>query len=191
MTRGLDRAALRGLTMLPEVNKSSFGTKKVNGWKYPPMNYGRAGVNGSWLTRASIQSLGGIVANDPEEAVYIVAHTDAQGELLNGERRYTISFAEGQMPPVNAFWSMSLYDSTNNLVENSINRYSLGDRSPGLVVSKDGKLILHISREPPADELRNNWLPAPKDEFYLVLRAYLPGKELVDQTWEPPAIVRQ
>lgn len=191
MQRGLDRAALRGLAMLPEVNQSSYGTRIVNGWKYPPTNYGRAGVNGAFLTRAALQSLGGIVANDPDEAVYIVAHTDQAGRLLNGEANYRITFPAGKTPPVKAFWSMSIYDNTNNLVENSIDRYSLGDRTPGLVTASDGSLSLLVSHAPPPNDQRSNWLPAPKGEFYLVLRAYLPGGALIQQSWEPPAVTRQ
>ncbi len=191
MRHGLDRAVLRGLTLLPEVNQTNFGTKLVNGWKYPPMDYGRAGVNGAWLTRASLQSLGGIVANDPEEAVYIVAHADSGGQLLNGKSHYRIHFAKDQIPPVKAFWSMSLYDNTNNLVDNALNRYSLGDRSPGLVFNPDGSLTLYVGHEPPDGAAQSNWLPAPADEFYLVVRAYLPSKPIVDQIWEPPAVVRQ
>ena len=96
-----------------------------------------------------------------------------------------------QIPPVKAFWSMSLYDNTNNLVDNALNRYSLGDRSPGLVFNPDGSLTLYVGHELPEGAAKSNWLPAPADEFYLVLRAYLPGKPIVDQIWEPPAVVRQ
>lgn len=191
MLRGLDRAVLRGLTMLPEVNQTSFGTKLVNGWKYPPADYGRAGVRGAWLTRASMQSLGGIVANDPQEAVYIVAHTDAGGELLQGQSTYRIDFAKGQIPPVQAFWSMTMYDNTNNLVANPLNRYSLGDRSPGLTYNADGSLSLYVGHTPPSGVAQSNWLPAPDGEFYLVLRAYLPAESIVDQHWVPPPVVRQ
>ncbi len=190
MQRGLDRAAMRGLMLLPEVNQTSYGTKLVNGWKYPPMNYGRAGVDGSFLTRAALQSLGGIVANDPEEAVYIVAHTDAEGLLLNGGDNYQVTFAKGQTPPVDAFWSMTIYDNTNNLVKNPIDRYSLGDRTTDLQPNADGSTTIYIGRQPPAQAPHSNWLPAPEDDFYLVLRAYLPKAEIVSQTWEPPALVK-
>ena len=123
--------------------------------------------------------------------VYIVAHTDSGGQLLSGKSHYRIHFAKSQIPPVKAFWSMSLYDNTNNLVDNSLNRYSLGDRSPGLVFNPDGSLTLYVGHELPEGAAKSNWLPAPADEFYLVLRAYLPGKPIVDQIWEPPAVVRQ
>ncbi|MBK9522026.1 MAG: DUF1254 domain-containing protein [Rhodocyclaceae bacterium] len=188
MQRGLDRAAMRGLMLLPEVNKTSYGTKLVNGWKYPPRVYGHAGLDGSFLTRAAMQSLGGIVANDAEEAVYIVAHTDGKGQLLDGSRNYQITFTKDKIPPVKAFWSMTIYDDTNNLVRNSLDRYSLGDRTSGMKYNSDGSLTLHISHKLPSEDVKANWLPAPEGEFYLVLRAYLPDEAIINQEWAPPSL---
>ncbi len=185
---GLQRASLRALMLLPEVHKSNYGTKLVNGWKYPPADLGRSGLQGQFLTRAVLQSLGGIVANDPDEAVYLVATRTVDGELLNGEHSYRITFGKDNLPPVQSFWSMTLYDSTNNLAANPLNRYSLGDRNPDLKYAEDGSLSFYVGHEPPADELQSNWLPAPDDEFYLLLRTYLPGPAIVEQSWQPPEI---
>jgi hypothetical protein len=188
MRNGMARAALRALLLLPQVNNSSYGTTLVNGWKYPPKDFGRSGVSGQFLVRAAIQSLGGIVANDPAEAVYLPAMRDLQGNLLVGKNRYKITFAKDRMPPVNSFWSLTMYDSTNNLAANKIDRYSLGDRSTGLSYAADGSLTLYVGQQEPAAEHLSNWLPAPDDEFYLVLRTYLPKSELIQQSWQPPMI---
>ena len=192
MQRGLDRAAMRGLMMLPEVNKTSYNTKLVNGlvngWKYSPRVYGHAGLDGSFLTRAAMQSLGGIVANDAEEAVYIVAHTDGAGQLLSGITNYQITFTKDKIPPVKAFWSMTIYDDTNNLVRNNLDRYSLGDRTSGMKYNNDGSLTIHISHTLPSEAVKANWLPAPEGEFYLVLRAYLPDDAIINQEWVRPSL---
>lgn len=188
MRRGLERAALRGLLMLPEVNASNYEKKVVNGWKYPPPYYGRAGAKGAFLTRAALQSLGGIIVHDPEEAVYLIGNSDSAGDRLEGSSNYRITFPKGKLPPADAFWSLTMYDRTNNLVENSIDRYALGDRTPGLALNDDGSLTFYVGHAPPKNGPQSNWLPAPKDGFHMVLRIYIPSQEVVQQRWEPPAI---
>lgn len=188
MRRGLERAALRGLPMLREVNKSDYEKKVINGWKYPPTYYGRAGAQGAFLTRAALQSLGGIIVHDPEEAVYVIGSRDAAGDRLDGSSNYRITFPKGKLPPAKSFWSVTLYDDTLNLVENSIDRYSLGDRTPGLVFNDDGSMSFYIGYAPPKNGPQSNWLPAPKGQFFLVMRIYIPGQEVVEQRWEPPGI---
>jgi len=188
MQKGMQRAAIRGLTITRDVSESDYQTKIVNGWKYLPVVLGRAGTETEYLIRAAFQSLGGIVANDPEEAVYIVANSDANGDELNSKNRYKIQFNKENLPKANAFWSLTMYDMTNNLTPNPINRYSLGDRSEGLQYDQDGGLSLYISHDPPAGGNESNWLPAPKGKFYLILRAYLPSQEIVEQSWEPPPL---
>lgn len=190
MQAGMSRAALRAMLLLPQVNQANYATKLVNGWKYPPKDFGRSGMAGLFLVRAAIQSLGGIVANDPEEAVYLSAMRDLDGKLLDGEHGYRITFSKDNMPPTHAFWSLTMYDSSNNLAANKLNRYSLGDRSKGLAYAEDGSLTLYIGSAPPTDGHLSNWLPAPADEFYLILRTYLPGPAIIEQSWQPPVIER-
>ena len=188
MQAGLARASLRTLMLLPEVNKSPYGTTLVNGWKYPPKNFGRTGPDGQHLLRAALQSYAAVLVNDPEENIYLPAWRDVNGTLFNGKTSYKMTFAKGNTPPVNAFWSLTMYDDTNNLARNEINRYSLGDRTPGLKYAEDGSLTLYIGEDKPADELLSNWLPAPPGDFYLVIRAYFPKPALFQQTWQPPIV---
>src|SRR5262245_4529013 len=130
--RGLARAIVEGQKLILQVARGGAITKEVNGWRYPPPVMGRAGPHGDFLTRAALQSFGGITANDPEEAVYLFTITDADGKLLTGNGRYVLRFGAKQVPSVGAFWSVTMYGLDRNLVDNPINRYSLGDRSSGL-----------------------------------------------------------
>ncbi len=124
--QNLVRAAVTGMQLLKQVFLSGFSATLVNGWRYPNRKEGRA--SDDFLLRAAWQSLAGIVANDPAEAVYLGNFTDANGEKLSGANRYELRFAPGKEPPVDAFWSITMY-ANYNLVSNLINRYSLGDRT--------------------------------------------------------------
>lgn len=189
--KGLARAAARGKSVLLGISLSGMGTKEVNGWKYPPSSYGRAGLAGDYLIRGALQCYGGIVANDPVESVYLTASADSDGSELQGHERYLLHFEPGDFPNVNAFWSLTMYGLDTNLVANAIDRYSIGDRTPGIQKDKDGGLTLYIQSQSPGTNLESNWLPSPSTgTFYLVLRAYLPGPSFIDQTWIPPAIAR-
>jgi hypothetical protein len=130
--RGLARAAVDGRKMLDDVIRSGQLGKRVNGWSQPPKDFGRAGVADDFLLRASVQCLGGIIANDPAEAVYFNTAFDGSGGLLDGSKRYTLRFSPGHLPQVEGFWSITLYDSTYNFTPNPINRYAIGDRTAGL-----------------------------------------------------------
>jgi len=126
---GLARAAKDGRALLQEILKAGGDGKRVNGWSYPPPDLGRAGQHDDWVTRGAIQCLGGIISNDPAEAVYMNTFTDIAGKKLTGENRYVLHFKKEDFPQVNAFWSMTMYDLTYNLVANPINRYSIGNRT--------------------------------------------------------------
>jgi hypothetical protein len=185
--RGLVRAAKEGRRILNAVNASGLG-KRVNSWRYPTPTLGRAGVRDDFLMRASLQCLAGIIANDPEEAVYLNTALDAEGQPLQGGRDYTLRFGPGELPPVKAFWSLTLYQDYN-MVANPIDRFSIGDRTPGLRRDPDGSLTIYIQSEPPAGDARANWLPSPKQRpFMLILRAYLPEPEIIEQRWQPPVL---
>lgn len=186
--RGLARAQSDGLALLQHAVQTGGNSCQVNGWFYPPPILGRAGHHQDFLTRASQQALAGVVANDPEEAVYLYTYTDIQGQPLHGQQAYTVRFEPGQTPPVEGFWSLSLYDLNFMLVPNPLNRHSLGDRSPELVPDADGGLTLHIQHEHPGPEREPNWLPAPEAPFYIILRTYHPGGAIVNQAWQPPTL---
>lgn len=143
---------------------------------------GRYGTD--YLHRATVAKIG-LGANVPEESMYHVTREDTDGETLRGSTGYALHFDADQLPPVDprGFWSITLYGPDMFLVPNSIARYAIGDRTPGLVRGDDGSLDVWISSSPPP-EGRTNWLPAPEGEFILMLRAYLP----TDQSWSPPVV---
>ncbi len=132
-----------------------------------------------------------IYTNSPQEALYPIAETDGDGEPLSGEHCYVLEFPTGQLPPVDAFWSVTLYDSRSRLmVHNPIERYSIGDRTPGLRYGDDGSLTLHVQHRSPGEALESNWLPTPEGRFYLNARAYMPQSALLDGSYRFPAVRR-
>ncbi len=158
----------------------------VNNWSVMTDKMGRYGTD--YLFR-SIIALVGLGSNLPEDAVYPIARVDAEGKALTGANRYVIRFAKGQLPPVGAFWSVTMYNSKQAYVDNPINRYVIGDRDK-LNYDDDGSLALYIQHESPGKGKESNWLPASKDEFNLVMRLYWPKKEILNGTWNPPAVER-
>ncbi len=186
--RGLARAAQEGRSLLAGLMDAGGASKHVNGWKYPPPTMGRAGLADDFVTRGAIQCFGGIIANDPEEAVYLFVSADSEGRPLSGEHRYALRFPPGQLPKVNAFWSLTMYGLDTNLVANPLDRFALGDRSSGLQPDPDGGLTIDVQTDAPGPARESNWLPAPQDNFYMVLRAYLPAEEIVNQEWVPPPV---
>jgi hypothetical protein len=131
----------------------------------------------------------GLGANLSEDAVYAAADVDAAGQPLSGENRYRIRFSPGALPPVKAFWSLTIYNERHFLVPNPIGRYALGDRDP-VRAEPDGTLDLFIQHDDPGPERSANWLPAPAQGFSLVLRLYFPKAAILDGRWRPPAVVR-
>lgn len=160
----------------------------VNGWGYQERGLGEA--TASDLTRASV-ALGGLAALGEEEAMYLQATTDGADAPLNGANRYRWRVPASGVP-AGAFWSLTIYQAEDDgrffLVENPINRFSIGDRTPGLVRNADGSFDILIQRDRPEGALAANWLPAPAGEMRLSLRAYLPKKALRDRSWRPPAV---
>ncbi len=133
---------------------------------------------------------GGLWGNHPYEAAYIMTYVDDQGEQLNGTHTYTIRL--DPTPPVSAFWSLTMYSVPDFfLVANPIDRYSIGDRTPGVVHDPDGALTITISHEEPKDATaKANWLPSPPGDFRPVLRMYEPSPAVLDQSYVVPAITR-
>jgi hypothetical protein len=188
--KGLARAAVAGLKILQAQFLSGVWATVVNGWRYPPPNEGRAGDD--FLVRAADQSLAGIVANDPAEAVYLVNMQDASGEAFSSDSRYELHFDGEDLPPVDAFWSLTMYKADMNLVPNPANRYAIGDRTAGLVRNDDGGVTIYIQREPPAEDRAPNWLPCPDTgTWFVILRMYQPATEVIDATWKCPGIERK
>src|ERR1700709_482915 len=174
------------------------GQKDVNGWKIGSLFGDRLFYSGDWLKRAAAAK-GGIYGNDAVEAVYPMAKTLADGEVLDGSKhKYTITFPAGQFPPVDAFWSVTMYDGKSQLlIENPINRYLINSPMlPGMKNNADGSLTLHIQNRSPGADKESNWLPAPTNLIYLVMRLYWPEPTehprlpAGEGSWQPPAIVR-
>jgi hypothetical protein len=171
--------------------------KNINGWAVSSFFGNRAFFNGNWLLRAA-GAKAGIYGNDAEEATYPLAKALANGEALDGSKHnYTLTFPAGQLPPVNAFWSVTMYDGkTQLLIENQINRYLINSPMlPGMKKNADGSITLHIQKDSPGADKESNWLPAPNGLIYLVMRLYWPKAEAPsilppgNGTWQPPAIV--
>lgn len=158
---------------------------QTNGWT---TNYSGARFGKDYLLRAAVAK-DQIYVAVPEEAIYPVGRTDSAGAPLDGRNSYTITMPAAGLPPVNAFWSITLYDDNGFMVPNSLQRYSLGDRTPDLVRRPDGSVVIVIGARP-AHRPDENWLPAPEGPFYLMMRLYQPGKAILDHLWTPPPILR-
>jgi len=174
------------------------GSADINGWKVGSLFGDRAFYNGDWLKRAAA-AMGGIYGNDGAEAMYPMTRTDIDGDTLDGSKHdYTLTFPAGHLPPVNAFWSVTMYDGkTQLLIKNPINRYLINSPMlPDMKKNADGSLTIYIQKDSPGKDKEANWLPAPNDEIYLVMRLYWPKTEAPSVlpagkgTWSPPGIVK-
>jgi hypothetical protein len=170
--------------------------KNINGWQVGAAQGGRTFYHGDYLLLAAAAKMG-IYGNDPDEATYPATRKDGSGAELDGSKHnYTLTFATGQYPSANAFWSVTMYDGkTQLLVENPINRYLINSPMlPALKKNKDGSLTLYIQKDPPSADRKTNWLPAPNGPIYMVMRLYWPKQEPPsilppgDGTWKPPAL---
>jgi hypothetical protein len=140
-------------------------------------------------TRAVV-ALVGLGANLAADAVYPSAFVDGDGTTLNGANRYVLHFDKGQEPPVQAFWSVTMYDPDSFFVANPINRYAVSSWMP-FKRNADGSLDLYIQNASPGTDKEANWLPAPAGEFNVTMRMYWPTESppsIVDGTWKPPAL---
>lgn len=182
--RGLERALEAGQGLVAASMQASRPTE--HGWIVPRL-VGRYGFD--YLARATVVKGG--YGNLPEESLYAAALTDDSGRVLTGGGRYRIRFERGALPPVNAFWSLSAYDiRSGKLVENEIQRYSLGDRTPGLVYGADGSLTIALQATKPT-EPAVNWLPTPSSPlpFIAVMRMYEPREEALSGAYALPEVV--
>jgi hypothetical protein len=172
--------------------------KKINGWNVGAAFGDRDFYHGDWLLRAAAAKAG-IFGNEAEEAMYPMAKSLPNGEELDcSKHNYRLTFPAGQLPPVNAFWSVTMYDGkTQLLIKNPIDRYLINSPMlPQLKKNDDGSLTLYIQKDSPGKDKESNWLPAPNGPIYLVMRLYWPKTEPPsilppgDGTWKPPGIVQ-
>jgi hypothetical protein len=158
--------------------------REVNGWS---MNTDTMGVYGNYYLKRAIVTQVGLGANLPEDAIYPLNIGDSNGKPLDGANKYVLHFSKGETPPVNAFWSITLYDPQGFQVGNSLNRFAVSSWMP-FKHNADGSLDLYFQNESPGKDLEANWLPAPKGSFNLTMRLYGPKAEALNGKWNPPAI---
>ena len=169
---------LRQKALVQTSSKGFFGTREELGKDY--------------LVYRSMGAMLGIYGNSTEEAVYASQQTGPDGKVLDGNRKWVLRFEPGQLPPVNEFWSITMYNLPERLlVDNPIDRYSLGDRTPGLKQGPDGSLEIYIQNAHPGPDRESNWLPAPKGPFFFVARFYGPRQPAMDGTWTLPPLVER
>ncbi len=180
--KGLRRAIERGQQI---IASRRVGDVPVNGWVPPQAHLGKFGDD--YLYRASVAKFGLAATSRDETHNFVIGMSDQQP--LKGGRKHVLRFEKGQLPPVDAFWSVTMYHAPAGfLVDNPIQRYSIGDRTKGLRYGEDGALEIYIQHESPGKDKESNWLPAPKGDFALALRCYLPRKTISDGTWKPPPV---
>lgn len=159
----------------------------TNGWQ---MNTDTMGVYGNYYLKRSIVALVGLGANQVDDAIYPLNIVDADGKPVMAENNYVLHFEKSEIPPVNAFWSLTLYDEEGYQVANPLNRFAIGDRD-ALKYNADGSLDLLIQHESPGKDKESNWLPAPKSgKLGLTLRLYAPKAAVVNGEWNPPPVRR-
>jgi hypothetical protein len=188
---GLAEGARLGLDHIKQ-QIATFG-HEVNGWRISTSGFGtRQMLAGNWTNRAAA-AMAGIYGNDAQEALYPLLSTDSDGKKPDcSSNRYTLTFAPGQLPPVRAFWSVTMYDGrTQLLVANPIDRYLINSPMlPNLKKNADGSLTLYVQKDSPGAEKAANWLPAPAGPVYVVMRLYWPAQAALDGKWQPPPLQR-
>lgn len=184
IAKGVKSAPKIGLEKI-QAHFEEFGVQ-VNGWTV----FKKTGIYGTdYLDRALIAMVG-LGANLPEDAVYPTSKVDVDGHSYSGSNKYVMRFDKGLLPPVNGFWSLTMYNSDFFFVSNPLNRYTLSQRNQ-FNVDDDGSITLYIQNENPGKDKEANWLPAPEGEFVLMLRLYWPKEDsptILNGSWVPPAV---
>jgi hypothetical protein len=189
-------------TVSPAVKKALEGApeagQRLMEWKLPTlarmanhwsMNTDTMGVYGNYYLKRANVTQQGLGANLPEDAIYPLNLGDEAGRPLDGANKYTLHFEKGATPPVNAFWSVTLYDQDGFQVTNSLNRFAVSSWMP-FKYSSDGSLTLYFQNESPGGDREANWLPSPKGAFNLTMRLYAPKSDVLTGKWNPPPITR-
>jgi hypothetical protein len=186
----LKRTAIAAESQLlaPLLQFHNNGRPVGNGWTSPP-NGARWGFD--YLSRAAT-ARSNMYDNAPEETRYVYTDFDSKGQRLNGAQAYTVTFKKGETPPVNGFWSLTLYNREHLFSANPLNRYSLGTKSKSMQFGKDGSLSVYVQSDAPGSDQESNWLPAPKGaDFSLYIRAYWPKDAILQDSWTPPIVERR
>ncbi len=185
-------------TMKDAVDSAAEDAQKLMAWKMPTlarvanhwlMNTDTMGVYGNYYLKRACITQWGLGANLPEDAIYPSNLGDESGKPLEGTSRYLIHFDKATIPPVSAFWSITLYDADGFQVPNSINRFAVSSYMP-FTFNSDGSLDLYIQNQSPGKGKEANWLPAPKGGFNLLMRLYAPKSDALTGKWNPPAVTK-
>jgi hypothetical protein len=184
LQRALDAAPGEALALMQATMPRM--ARVVNGWQ---MNTETIGVYGNHYLKRAMVDMVGLGANPAEDAVYPLGLTDADGQPLDGDHDYVLHFEEQELPPVDAFWSLTMYDAQGFQVDNPIGRFAIGDRDD-LVYNTDGSLDLYIQHVSPGPDKEANWLPALPGPLGVTMRLYSPRPEVLDGRWNPPSIRR-
>ena len=168
------------------VWKTKSLARVVNGWS---MNTDTMGVYGNYYLKRAIITQVGLGANLPEDAIYPLNLYDDTGQPLDGRNDYTLHFTKADLPPADAFWSVTLYDPQGYQVANPLNRFAVSSWMP-FVYNGDGSLDLYFQHASPGADKEANWLPAPKGPFNLTMRLYAPRSEALTGQWNPPAVTK-
>jgi hypothetical protein len=183
--QALDKAATDALKGM--YAKMPTLARVVNGWQ---MNTDTMGVYGNYYLKRAIVAVVGLGCNQQDDAIYPLNLGDADGKPLVGEHSYILHFGKEELPPVNAFWSVTMYDEAGFQVANALNRFAIGDRDE-LKYNADGSLDLYLQHESPGSDKESNWLPSPaKGKLGVTMRLYAPKAQILDGRWNPPAIKR-
>ena len=188
----LDPAVRQALSTAPEDAQALMAWKVAtlarvaNGWS---MNTDTMGVYGNYYLKRAIVAQLGLGANLPEDAIYPLNLADESGKPLDGANRYVLHFDKGATPPVDAFWSITLYDAEGFQVANPLDRFAVSSWMP-FKYNPDGSLDIYFQNESPGKEREANWLPAPKAPFNLTMRLYSPRSEALTGKWNPPPVTR-
>jgi hypothetical protein len=158
----------------------------VNSWS---MNTDTMGVYGNYYLKRAIVAQLGLGANLPEDAIYPLNLGDETGKPLDGTNNYVLHFDKGQIPPVDAFWSITLYDPEGFQVANELNRFAVSSWMP-FKYNADDSLDLYFQNESPGADKETNWLPAPKEPFNLTMRLYAPKRKVLTGKWNPPPVTK-
>ena len=181
----LARANAAGLKLMHD--KAPTLARIANGWQ---MNTDTMGVYGNYYLKRAIVAMLGLGANQVDDAIYPMNVSDADGKPVTGGSKYVLHFTKDELPPVDAFWSLTLYDEEGFQVANPLNKFAIGDRD-ALKFGADGSLDLYVQNENPGPDKEPNWLPSPKSGVLaLTLRLYAPKPQVADGRWNPPAIRR-
>jgi hypothetical protein len=165
-----------------DAARGGAGGGLINGWTVNT-NLGQYGTD---YAMRSLIAWVGLGANLSADAVYPMTRVDADGRPLSGANKYVLHFDKSQVPPVNAFWSLTMYNDKQAFVANPMNRYAIGDRD-ALTWNADGSLDIYVQADSPGTSKESNWLPAPHERFNVILRLYWPKESVLNGSWTPQA----